>query len=109
MTYSKWDTVVVPFPFTERASSKHRPALVLSGERFNSAGHTVLSMITTSRVHSWPGDTDITDLDSAGLRVVCFVRLKMFTLDNRLIVNKLGAISFPDRTSVERAMTEMLG
>jgi len=65
-------------------------------------------MITTSRGHEWPGDTDITDLDSAGLRVVCFVRLKMFTLDNRLILKKLGTVSFQDRTSVERAMSEML-
>ena len=109
MTYSKWDTVVVPFPFTDRLGSRHRPALVLSGETFNTAGHTILSMITTSSGRAWPGDTEITDLDSAGLRVECFVRLKVFTLDNRLILRKLGTFSSPDRRSVEQAVSEMLG
>lgn len=109
MISSKWDTVVVPFPFTERAGSKRRPALVLSGQRFNEEGHTLLAMITTSRENAWPGDTDIGDLEFAGVAVECFVRLKLFTLDNRLILRRLGSLAQADRRNTNHALTEMLG
>jgi len=41
--YEPWDVVVVPFPFTERAGTKRRPALVLSKKAFNENGHTILA------------------------------------------------------------------
>ena len=100
VTCKPWDVVVVPFPFSERPASRRRPALVLSRRGFNKAGHTVLAMITTSAATPWPGDTPIEDLESAGLRVACRVRLKLFTLDNRLVVRRLGSLSASDRDAV---------
>jgi mRNA interferase MazF len=95
-----WSVVAVPFPFAERPGVKHRPALVLSHRPFNEKGHTVLSMITT-RTHSpWPGDTEIAKLQPAGLAVPCLVRLKIFTLDNRLILRKIGTLFKEDRKKV---------
>jgi len=89
--------VVVPFPFAERAGTKRRPALVLSKKAFNDNGHTILAMITTKAHHPWPGDTDIEDQHAAGLHVPCMVRLKLFTLDNRLIVKRIGRLAEDDR------------
>jgi mRNA interferase MazF len=45
-----YSVVVVPFPFIDRAIRRRRPALVVSGESFNSA-HTavLLAMITVAR------------------------------------------------------------
>jgi len=94
------DVVVVPFPFTEMAGQKRRPALVLSRRAFNSRGHSLLAMITTRAHHSWPGDVEIGDRKSAGLPVSCIVRLKLFTLDNRLILRRLGALAPADRQRV---------
>ncbi|MBA2484663.1 MAG: type II toxin-antitoxin system PemK/MazF family toxin [Nitrospira sp.] len=96
----QWDVVVVPFPFTERPGAKRRPAAVLSKQRFNEHGHTVLLMITTKAHQPWPGDSDIEDHRSAGLHSACLVRLKAFTLDNRLILKRLGALSALDRRHV---------
>jgi len=59
MICEPWDVIVIPFPFTERAGTKHRPALDLSQRSFNESGHTVLAMITTKSRRSWPGDTEI--------------------------------------------------
>lgn len=95
-----WDVVVVPFPFTERPGIKRRPALVLSQLRFNEKGHIILAMITTQAHSPWPGDIAIDDLETAGLHVNCLVRLKIFTLDNRLILKKIGALSTADRKKV---------
>jgi mRNA interferase MazF len=92
----QWDVVVVPFPFTEKSGTKRRPAVVLSKKAFNSSGHTALLMITTKSHAPWPGDTAIDDPTSAGLAQPCLVRLKLFTLDNRLLVKQLGALASSD-------------
>ena len=108
MICEKWSVVVVPFPFVERRGAKHRPALVLSNEPFNRAGHSVLSMVTTKAHHPWPGDVPIVDLGSAGLKVACIVRLKVFTLDNRLILRRVGELSKDDRSGVAAAVSRYL-
>lgn len=100
MICEQWDVIAVPFPFTEQRGNKRRPALVLSQKTFNENGHTVLAMITTKAHHPWPGDTDIEEYRTAGLRTPCMVRLKTFTLDNRLILKRIGHLSAADRTRV---------
>lgn len=98
------DVVVVPFPFVERAGSRRRPALVLSTETFNRAGHTLLAMITTSAHSPWPGDVTITEREAAGLKTDCRVRLKLFTLDNRLILRSLGRLAAGDLRAVSSSL-----
>jgi mRNA interferase MazF len=100
------DVVVVPFPFTEQAAAKRRPALVLSPRPFNECGHTIMAMITTGRHLPWPGDTEIEDLQTAGLRAPCRVRMKLFTLDNRLIVRIVGRLSDADRRRAAKHVRE---
>ena len=51
MVYEPFDVVVVPFPFTDSAQTKRRPALVLSqNTNFgNQNGHSILAMITSQK------------------------------------------------------------
>ncbi len=100
MTCKQWDIVVVPFPFSSQAGTKRRPTLVLSDRTFNIRGQTVLAMITTSGHHPWPGDVALADHKATGLRTPCLVRLKLFTLDNRLIRKRIGHLSSNDRKRV---------
>jgi len=102
MVCEPWAVVVVPFPFTEGPRTKRRPALALSTKAFSENGYTVLAMITTKAWPSWPGDTDIGDYRLAGLKVPCIVRLKLFTLDNRLILNEAGRLSTMDRNRISQ-------
>ncbi|MBI4303850.1 MAG: type II toxin-antitoxin system PemK/MazF family toxin [Chloroflexi bacterium] len=104
MICDPWDVVVVPFPFTEKAGAKRRPALVLSPRPFNKNGHTLLAMITTQSHSPWPGDTNIKELSTAGLHSSCIVRLKVFTLDNRLIIRRSGCLSDRDRKNVAESV-----
>ena len=62
------DVVVVPFPFTDSARSKRRPALVISRRDFNNRNHhSMLAMITTAKRARWQSDVEIRDPDQAGL------------------------------------------
>lgn len=100
MTSDAWEVVVVPFPFTDRATRKRRPALVLSQRGFNRHGHTVLAMITSAMHEPWPGDTRIEALAAAGLSRPCLVRLKLFTLDNRFLERRAGRLAESDQRRV---------
>ena len=102
------DIVVVPFPFLDKPASKKRPALVLSTIDFNTSGHSILSMITTKKKPKWPGDTQIKDIAACGLRSPCLVRLKLFTLDNRLLLRKIGRLGKNDAFAVATHLRNFL-
>ena len=108
MICERFDVVVVPFPFVDRPAVKRRPALVVSHGGFNSAGHTVLAMITTKAHPPWPGDCRIEKYRDAGLRVPCIVRLKLFTLDNRLLIRTLGRLTEADAARVQDFLRDSL-
>lgn len=105
MTCDSFDVVVVPFPFTDREQSKRRPALVLSSAaHFNSqSGHVVLAMITSAKNSAWPGDVKIQDLKFTGLSAESLIRMKLFTLDERLILKVIGRISAADRVRFKKS------
>lgn len=109
VTCDRWDVIVVPFPFTDKPVSKRRPALVLSVKGFNRSGHSILAMITSKSHRPWPGDVEIADLPFAGLSVPCIVRLKLFTLDNRLILERKGRLAPNDVENAKRALAMALG
>ena len=102
------DVVVVPFPFVDKPASKRRPALVLSNINFNAEGYSILSMITTKQKPAWPGDTQITDIATCGLRKPCLIRLKLFTLDNRLILNKIGKLNKSDSLQIMKHLRQFM-
>lgn len=110
MTYDAGDIVVVPFPFTDRATTKRRPAVVLSDAAFGGAiGQSVLAMITSAKQSGWPLDVTIEDRAITGLDAACVVRMKLITLDHRLIVRRAGSLGAGDRDALSRAVKELLG
>lgn len=110
MGYERFDLVVAPFPFTDSATSKRRPALVVSNaEIFNlPAGHSVMAMITSAGHADRPLDVAISDADAAGLAAASLVRMKLFTLDNRFILRRLGRLAATDRKAVAAALKLLL-
>lgn len=109
MTFDRFDTVVVPFPFGDRHTTKRRPALLLSDGGFADATeNAILAMITSAKQSDWPGDTALSDLQAAGLPQPCKVRMKIFTLDKRLIEQRIGSLSQADRIAVTTALKTVI-
>jgi mRNA interferase MazF len=105
MAYKQGDIVVVSFPFADSTGSKPRPALVISGDDFNASHqHTILAMITTGAKTRWDSDIKITQLESTGLSVPSLIRMKLFTLDERLIRNQIGMLASMDKEIVMRSV-----
>lgn len=107
--FESFSVVRVSFPFTDRQAQKRRPALVLSKPGFQQAsGHPLLAMITSARQSSWHPDWPIEDLQVAGLPQPCVVRLKLFTLSERLVLSSLGALAADDRAAVTAQLRKLL-
>ena len=109
MTFKPFDVLVVPFPFSDSAAVKRRPALVLSAEQFQDRiGHLVMAMITSRENRGWPLDVEITDLKTAGLPHPSVARMKLFTIDERFVVRKTGRLGPTDRAAVQRSLALLL-
>ncbi len=110
MIYKIFDVVVVPFPFTDKTAEKKRPAMVLSDfESFNEpTENCVLAMITSLNNPDWPLDTPIGSVKKAGLPAPSKVRMKLFTLDSRLIIKKIGGLSAKDQKAVKDNLQKLL-
>lgn len=111
-TYELYEVVKVPFPFTEIHASKIRPALILSSEKYFNAqvGLSIMTMITSLKPaqNLWPTDLIIENLDFTGLSFPSIIRFKMFTLDHRLILGRLGKLSDIDQNRVHHKLKEIL-
>lgn len=110
MTFDGFDVVVTPFPFADLSMERKRPALVLSPlEAFGAqTGVAIIAMITTGRASQWPFDVSITDLEAAGLRHECVVRMKLAAIDFRRIGPKLGKLAREDAAAVSASLRRLL-
>jgi mRNA interferase MazF len=110
VTFDCFDVVIVPFPFTDRAQQKRRPALVLSNADFNNqSGHGVMAMITSVGNAPWPLDAKIGNLKAAGLPASSVVRMKLFTLDQQFVLRKVGRLNKTDQVHVEQSLATLFG
>ena len=110
MAYDQWAVVVVPFPFTDRNTRRRRPAVVVSlpSELGALVNHSVLAMITSAGHRRWPLDVPITDLAAASIPAPSVVRMKLFTLDDRLVQRQAGMLAAIDAAAVAEALGRLL-
>ncbi|MCL1491088.1 MAG: type II toxin-antitoxin system PemK/MazF family toxin [Pseudanabaena sp. Salubria-1] len=109
VTFKQFDVVIVPFPFTDTANQKRRPALVISDHLvFNATmSRSIMAMITTASHSPWALDINIFDLPSAGLTHPSVIRMKLFTLDDVLVTKRIGALSQADREATQRSISPL--
>ncbi len=107
VTCNRFGIVKIPFPFTDRQARKNRPVVIIStAQSFNHLiGHSIMAMITSAQHTLWPLDTPINDLDSAGLPAASIIRLKLFTLVHRLIIDNFGQLSAKDTLAFNKNLT----
>lgn len=106
MSYAPFEVLLVPFPYADKLSEKVRPAVVVSrAEMQDAAGVIWLSMVTSAKRQTIPGDIEITDLEVAGLQLSCAIRTSKLTMiDPARVLRRLGALAATDA----RATSEQL-
>ncbi len=109
MIYEPFNIVAVPFPFTDKAKSKKRPAVIISTEKFQKeTGHASMLMITSAKHSKWFGDFLVTDLEKTGLSQPIIIRQKIFTIDLRLVEKAIGQLSKKDTNEIKSLLQKCL-
>lgn len=111
MPFEFGDVVLVPFPFTSQAASKRRPAIVVSNQTYNTARHDVVVMAVTSqlRPNPGPGEVWVRQWHVAGLLKPSAVKPVFATLEQALVLRRLGSLGAGDQAALREAIAETIG
>src|SRR5260221_5625868 len=106
------DVVMVPFPFTEQTASKKRPGVVVSADAYHQRRPEVIVMAVTSQIlrpAGALGEVLIADWQGAGLPRASLIKPVLATIEQHLILKKLGALQGDDVQALRSALRQILG
>jgi len=111
MPFEFGDVVLVPFPFTNQRASKKRPAVVVSIGAYSTARPDLVVMAVTSQLRPDPGlgTTWISHWQEAGLLKPSVVKPVFATIEQRLVLRRLGTLGDDDRAALSKAISEIIG
>lgn len=109
-SYKRGDIVLLPFPFTDQSGTKRRPAVVLSTDAYNlRRADLIVAPITTNVAGRQPDDTLLADWAAAGLLKPSAVKGILGTVEQSLVIRKLGALFTSDLQQVEQSLANTVG
>ena len=111
MPFDFGDIVLVSFPFTSQASSKKRPAAVISNRIYNTAKPDLVVMAITSQFRPSPalGEVWLGEWQAAGLLKPSAVKPVFATLEQGLVIRQLGTLAAADQAALRNALADTLG
>ena len=92
MSYSKNDIVLLPIPFTDLTSRKVRPAVIIG--KGSHVGDLFVVPISSQMQNM---DLSLQDWNAAGLNVQCGIKSQIATIEDRLVIKRVGALSLRDQ------------
>jgi mRNA interferase MazF len=109
-TYRFGDVVLVRFPFTNQAAFKQRPAVVSSRE-YNQARPDVVMMAITSQIRAAAGlgEVWVAEWQMANLLKPSAIKPVFATIEQALIVRRLGALQQQDVSALRTAIGTIIG
>ena len=107
--YKRGDIVLIPFPFADLTSAKTRPAVVVSTKLYEKeCGNFTVAMIT-SVPHTTSYDYEVKDWQTANLLTPSWVRIKLATIDPKLVRYRPGNLTDADLSEVDKRIRLALG
>jgi len=108
--FSQGDVVLVNFVFSDESGMKHRPALIMSSDRYHQGRQEVIVAAITSKVNRLlVGDHRLRAWREAGLLYPSVVTGIIRTVKQEMISRKLGTATTTDLGAVKGKLREALG
>ena len=106
-SFSKYDVILVRYPFSDLTASKVRPAIVVNQPHVSEDS---LIVPLTSRTNTLlAGEFVLTDWAIAGLNVSSAVKRGIYTVHSSLIIKSIGQLSSQDAQQLDRSIRQWLG
>jgi mRNA interferase MazF len=99
MSFAKSDVILLPIPFSDLSSRKVRPAVVIGHS--SHAGDLFVVPISSQLQNV---DLTLQDWRQSGLNVACGIKSQIATVEDRLVVKRLGRLSTRDQIELERRL-----
>ena len=111
MSFEFGDVVLVPFPFTSQAGAEQRPGVIVSNAAYNNAKPDVVIMAITSQFRPNPalGEVWLGEWREAGLLKPSAIKPVFATLEQRLIIRRLGALYPEDQAALRASIGQIIG
>lgn len=109
--YKFADVVLVPFPFTDQTTTKKRPAVIISSEAYHRERPDVVLMAVTSQPRGTGafGEVEIKAWQSTGLLKPSVIKPVIATIEQRLVIKRLGQLAEQDQRSLAGALKGIIG
>lgn len=111
MNYSFGDVLLIPFPFTDQTGTKKRPAVVVNSANYNQRHNDVILMAITSQIRQPLGfdELEIIEWQAAGLLKSSIIKPIFTTVEESIIIRKLGNLEVSDENNLRNIIQKILG
>jgi len=109
--YNFGDILLVPFPFTDQSTAKKRPAVVVSSEAYHRERPDLILMAVSSQVRptALVGEVMVKKWQEAGLRKPSVIKPVLTTIEEGLVLKRLGRLTPEDKRTLRQALYVILG
>jgi mRNA interferase MazF len=111
ISYDFGDVVLVPFPFTDQTATKRRPAVVVSSSRYHREHRDLILIAVTSqsRPAAVVGEAALAQWRAAGLLKPSVIKPVLTTIDQILVLRKLGRLHAQDLQTLRDSLRDIIG
>ena len=106
-SYSKYDVILVRYPFSDLSSSKVRPAVIVSTS--HPSQDILITPLTSKTGSLMAGEFVLSEWTAAGLNVATAVKRGVYTVHESLVIKVIGQLSKVDADQLEQSLRDWLG
>lgn len=111
MPFEFGTVILVPFPFTNQAAAKRRPAVVVSKFGYGMIRGDAVVMAVTSQMHANEalGEVPVVEWREAGLLKPSAIKPVFATLAQSLVLRTLGTLQPRDQAILQAGIAKLIG
>ena len=100
--YSKYEVILVRYPFSDLSNAKVRPAVVVSAT--HSSQDILITPLTSKTGSLLEGEFVLSEWRAAGLNVVTAVKRGVYTVHESLVIKVIGKLADPDLEMLDQSL-----
>ena len=111
MMFKQRDIILIPIPFTDLASQKKRPAIVISSDKYNDTSEDIIVVALTSNVKKQDFTIVITseDLEDGKLKTTSMIRVdKIYILNKSIVLKQFGRIKSSVLAKIKTTLLKLI-